>query len=220
MRQEILQDMMHNPDGFESLVYAAGFAGSLIAASAATKEHVGKTLTELAQEQGKTPMDAMCDILLANDGIVQGIYFNQNESDMQKILAHPRVFGGSDSSNYPDERFDPETVGGRHVRGNTTMVRRLELQRDLQICSLEEAVHRITGAPAKAMHLPDQGRLEEGCPANITVFDYDNLRVTADYQHPYRENKGICYVLVNGAVAVRNGRCTGTRNGKLLRRKA
>ena len=220
MRQEIFQDIMHNPDGFESLVYAAGFAGSLIAASAATKEHVGKTLTELAQEQGKTPMDAMCDILLANDGIVQGIYFNQNESDMQKILAHPRVFGGSDSSNYPDERFDPETVGGRHVRGNTTMVRRLELQRDLQICSLEEAVHRITGAPAKAMHLPDQGRLEEGCPANITVFDYDNLRVTADYQHPYRENKGICYVLVNGTLAVQNGRCTGTRSGKLLRRKA
>jgi len=218
MRQQILQDMMHNSDGFESLVYAAGFEGSLIATAAATKEHVGKTLAELAKEQGKTPIDAMCDLLLANDGIVQGIYFNQNDSDMQKILAHPRVFGGSDASNYPDARFDPETVGGRHVRGNTTMVRRLELQRDLGLMSLEEAVHRITGAPAKAMHLPGQGLLQEGLDANITVFDYENLRTTADYQHPYRENKGISFVLVNGTVAVRKGRCTGSRAGKLLRK--
>ena len=218
MRQEILQDMMHNPDGFESLVYAAGFEGSLIATSSADKECVGKTLAEIAQQQGKTPIDAMCDLLLANDGIVQGIYFNQNDSDMQRILAHPKVFGGSDASNYPDERFDPESVGGRHVRGNATMVRRLELQRDLGLMSLEEAVHRITGAPAKAMDLPGQGRLQEGLDANITVFDYENLHTTADYQHPYRENKGISYVLVNGTVAVRNGRCTGSRAGKLLRK--
>lgn len=218
MRQEILQDMMYNKDGFESLVYAAGFEGSLIAVASATKEHVGKTLTELAQEQGKTPMDAMCDLLLVNDGIVQGIYFNQNPSDMLKILAHPKVFGGSDSSNYPDERFDPNTRGGRHVRGSATMVRRLELQRDFRLCSLEEAVHRITGVPAEAMHLENQGLLKEGYDANITIFDYENLHARGSYSQPYRENEGICHVLVNGTVAVKDGHCTGSRAGKLLRR--
>ena len=218
LRLQMLEDIWSGADGFESLIRAAGFEGSVLATMSVTKEHVGKSLAQLAQEQNKTPMDAMCDLLIENGGAVQGNYFNQNESDMQKILAHPRVFGGSDSSNYPNERFDPETVGGRHVRGNTTMVHRLALQRDLKICSLEESVHRITGAPAKALGLGEHGLLKEGYPANITVFDYENIHATGDYQHPYRPNQGISYVLVNGAMAVRDGRCTGTRAGKLLRK--
>lgn len=218
MREQMLHEMLSDTKEFESLVYAAGFEGTLIASLTKTREHIGKTLTELAQEQGKTPMDAMCDLLIANDGVVQGIYFNQNDSDMLRILSHPRVFGGSDSSNYPDERMDPETVGGRHVRGNTTMVRRLELQRDRKLLSLEESIHRITGAPAKALDLPNQGLIQEGYFANITIFDYDKLHARGDYTHPYRENEGISTVLVNGTVAVRNGRCTGSRAGKLLRK--
>ena len=219
-REKILYDIFHETDVFESLIYAAGFEGCLIAALRDTPEFVGQTLAELARKQGKAPFDVFCDLLIANEGVGQGIYFNQNDSDMQKILAHPQVFGGSDSSNYPDERFDPETVGGRHVRGNTTMVRRLELQRELGLMSMEEAVHRITGAPAKAMHLNDQGFLEEGKPANITVFDYKNLCARGTYDHPYRKNEGISYVLVNGVVAVRDGGCTGSRAGKLLRRES
>jgi len=123
-----------------------------------------------------------------------------------------------DSSNYPDARYDPETFGGRHLRGTTTMVRRLELQRDFHLCSMEEAIHRITGGPAQALRLEGQGHLKEGADASITVLDYENLHARASYQYPYRENEGIHYVLVNGTVAVRNGRCTGSRAGKLLRK--
>lgn len=217
-RQKMLNDIFHKTEAFESLLYAAGFDGCLIATLPITPEKAGRTLTQLAREQGKTPFDALCDLLIENDGVGQGIYFNQNDSDMMKILAHPRVFGGSDSSNYPDARFNPDTLGGRHVRGNTTMVRRLELQRDLRLCSMEEAIRRVTGAPAEAMHLAGQGFLRLGYDANITVFDYARLHARGSYSHPYRENEGIHSVLVNGAVAVKNGRCTGLRAGKLLRR--
>lgn len=218
VRKQMLHDIFKETDVFESLVYAAGFEGCLVATLPITPEKAGKTLTELALAQGKEPFETLCDLLIENDGVAQGIYFNQNPSDMLKILAHPRVFGGSDSSNYPDERFDPEALGGRHVRGNTTMVRRLELQRDFRLMSLEESVHRITDAPAKAMHLENQGLLKEGYDASITIFDYENLHARGSYNHPYRENEGIHYVLVNGTVAVRNGKCTGSRSGKLLKR--
>jgi len=40
----------------------------------------------------------------------------------------------------------------------------------------------------------------------------------ADYQHPKRRNQGIHHVLVNGAVAVRNGEPTDTRSGKVIKR--
>lgn len=212
------REIEYNTDNFESCLHSAGYEGTLIASLPKTPELVGKTIGELAKQQGRAPVDVFCDILLANDGVGQGIYFNQSESDMLRILAHPRVFGGTDSANFPDERFDPASVGGRHPRGQATMVRRLELQRDHGLCMLEEAVYRVTGGPAKAFRLKNQGLLQEGFDANITIFDYAGLQANATYQHPYLPNKGIQFVLVNGVVAVENGRAAGIRAGKLLKR--
>ena len=98
------------------------------------------------------------------------------------------------------------------------MVNRLALQRDHRMCTLEEAVRRITGGPASAFHLKKQGLLQEGYDANITIFDRGNLCAHATYQQPYRENEGIQWVLVNGTVAVEAGRTTGQRAGKILKR--
>lgn len=218
MRKKMDYSIFHEVSEFESCIYSAGYDGSLIASLPNNPELVGKTIGELANQTGETPIDVMCRILVKNDGVGQGIYFNQSASDMMRIMASPWVFGGSDSSNYPDERYAPETSGGRHLRGTTTMVRRLELQRDFRLCSMEEAIHRITYGPAKAFNLENQGLLKEGYDASITVMDYENLHARASYAYPYRENEGIHYVLVNGAVAVKNGRCTGIRRGKLLKR--
>ena len=218
LRKKMEYSIFHEPHEYESCVYSAGFDGTLIASAAVTTELVGKTIGQLAKDSGKDPMDVFCDVLLANNGVAQGIYFNQSTTDMMRILAHPRVFGGSDSSNYPDQRCDPEQEGGRHLRGVTTMVRRLELQRDFRLCTLEESVHRITYGPAQAMQLDGIGLLKEGWDANVTIFDYERLHATATYAHPCRENQGIKYVLVNGKLAVKDGRVTGVRAGKLLTR--
>ena len=220
MRKKMDYSIFHEADEFESCIYSAGYDGSLIASMPKNPELVGMTIGQIARQTGEEPIDVLCRLLIENEGVAQGIYFNQSASDMMRIMRSKWVFGGSDSSNYPDERYDPETFGGRHLRGTTTMVRRLELQRDFHLCSMEEAIYRITGGPAKAFKLEGQGELREGNDASITVLDYENLRARASYAYPYRENEGIHFVLVNGAVAVRNGRCTGTRNGKLLHRKA
>lgn len=183
-----------------------------------TREYENKTVGQIAREENKRPVDVLCDILLANRGVGQGVYFNQSEPDMLRILAHPYVFGGTDSSNLPDARRDPEVFGGRHPRGQAAMVRRLQLQRDNKLCSLEASVHRVTGGPAEVFHLHHQGLLREDFDANITIFDYENLRAHATYQQPYKANDGIRWVLVNGKLAVAEGRTTAQRIGKILKR--
>ena len=218
MRKKMEHSIFHEADEFESCIYSAGYDGTLIASLPKNPELVGKTIGELAKETGEAPIDLMCRLLIENNGVGQGIYFNQSASDMMRIMGSKWVFGGTDSSNYPDERYAPDTFGGRHLRGTTTMVRRLELQRDFRLCSIEEAIHRITYGPAKAFGLEGQGLLKEGYDASITVLDYENLHARASYAYPYRENDGIIYVLVNGKVAVRQGRAQGIRAGKLLRR--
>jgi len=55
-----------------------------------------------------------------------------------------------------------------------------------------------------------------GAWADVVVFDYDKIQDRATYEQPLLTPVGIDYVLVNGAVAVENGKHTGVRSGKVL----
>ena len=219
IRQQILHSMMHEVEEFESGIYHAGFDGTLVTAAKQTPEMVNKTLGQIARERGVEPIDALCDLLIANDGVVQCVYFNISVSDMFNIMAHPRGLCGSDTSNYRNRRYDPETVGGGHPRSSGTMVRRLELVRDFRLRTMEESVRNLTWDSACALGLGDHGLLKEGWDANITILDYDRLHASSDYVHPRRRNTGIHWVLVNGVVAVEGGvSIPGVRAGKLIKR--
>ena len=219
IRQQILYSIFHEVDEFESAIYSAGFDGTLIVGASKTPEYVNKTIGQIAREEGKEPIDALCDVLLANDASMQGVYFNQCASDLLRIMAHPRVFLGSDWSDYPDSKVDYEQAGGGHPRGTASTVRRLELVRDFRLRTLEDSVKNLTYDTAQAMGIPEHGLLKEGWDANVCVFDYDRLHATADFAHPYRQSQGIHYVLVNGKLAVRDGKALGVRAGKVLKRK-
>ena len=95
----------------------------------------------------------------------------------------------------------------------------LQRRADNGLWTLEDAVYRLTGMPSEVYGLPMIGKLKEGLNADITVFDYKNVRANADYDHPFRKNNGIEYVIVNGKTAVKNGEFTGVKNGKVLRMK-
>ena len=218
LRKQAEWSIFHEAHEFESNIYSAGYEGCLIAGAYKTKEHIGKTLAQLAEEQGKTPFDACIDLLAANDGIVQGIYFSQNDSDLLNFMSQPWVMCGSDWSDY-GAVVDREKKYGSHPRAMGTMARRLELIRDNGLWTLEDAVYRLTGMPSEVYGLPMIGKLKEGLNADITVFDYKNVRANADYDHPFRKNNGIEYVIVNGKTAVKNGEFTGVKNGKVLRMK-
>ena len=219
IRQQILHSIFHEVDEFESAIYSAGFDGTLIVEGAKTPQYVNKTVGQIAKEEGKEPIDVLAEVLIANDGIMQGIYFNQCASDLLRIMGHPKVFLGSDWSDYPDEMVDPETAGNGHPRGSASTVRRLELVRDFRLRTMEESVKNLTYDTAQAMNLPEHGLLKEGWDANICVLEYDKLHATADFAHPYRKSQGIHYVLVNGKLAVREGKVLGVRAGKILKRK-
>ena len=219
VRKQILYSIFNEVHEFESGIFHSGFDGALITAAKDTPDLVNKTIGQIAREQGKEPIDAMCDLLIANRGVAQGVYFNISVPDLLNIMGHPRVFCGSDTSNFPDKRFDPESVGGAHPRSYGTMVRRLELVRDFRLRTMEESVKNLTWDTAQSLGLGNHGKLVEGWDANITVLDYDRLHAAADYVHPRRRSTGIHWVLVNGVMAVEHGvSIPGVRAGKLLKR--
>ena len=76
--------------------------------------------------------------------------------------------------------------------------RLLQIARDRRVLPLEEAVRKMTGATAERFGLTGRGKLAEGLPADITVFDGEMIgNDTADADKEAAP-KGVEYVFVNG----------------------
>jgi N-acyl-D-aspartate/D-glutamate deacylase len=91
--------------------------------------------------------------------------------------------------------------------------------RDEAILSLEQAVRKMTSAPAQRLGLRDRGTLDTGKAADVTIFDPQQIRSNATYDEPRRYPDGIPYVIVNGELVVDKGAHTGATPGKALRHR-
>ena len=92
--------------------------------------------------------------------------------------------------------------------------------------SLEEAHWRLAALPAQVAGFTGRGQLIKGAPADIVVYDYDNLKVLPDeivHDLPGGEWRrvqrasGYKYVLINGQVTIKDDQQTNTFSGELLR---
>ena len=86
--------------------------------------------------------------------------------------------------------------------------------------SIEEAVRKLTSLPADNLSLPDRGRLKRGALADIVVFDPSTIQDHATYEKPHQLSSGVSYVIVNGKMAVQQGRPTGAPTGRVVRGRA
>jgi N-acyl-D-amino-acid deacylase len=91
--------------------------------------------------------------------------------------------------------------------------------RKLNLFPLETAVYKMTGLTAQTFGLRDRGVLKPGAYADMAIFDAGDVDETASFARPIQPAKGIDSVVVNGAVAWRDGRDTGARAGKVLARE-
>ena len=138
------------------------------------------------------------------------IYFSMDEADVQRILAFEHTMIGSDGLPH-DTAPHPRLWGtfprvlGHYARG-------------LGLFPLETAVHKMTGLTARTFGLKERGLLKSGMLADITIFDAGEIDEAASFARPIQPAKGIDTVIVNGAIVWRDGKSTGARPGKVLRR--
>jgi N-acyl-D-amino-acid deacylase len=90
--------------------------------------------------------------------------------------------------------------------------------RDVKLFPLEEAVRRMTALPAAQFGLNDRGRLHPGACADLVLFDPATIADTATFDKPKTPAAGIALVMVNGCAVWNDGRATGERPGRALRR--
>jgi N-acyl-D-aspartate/D-glutamate deacylase len=135
---------------------------------------------------------------------------------VETVLRQPWVSVGGDAG----ARAADSTVSEKpHPRAYGTFPRILcRYARERGVLTTEEAVRRFTSLPAARMGLDRRGVLKAGMYADVTVFDPATVCDRATFVDPVQLPVGIRHVLVNGVVALRNGRVTDARGGRFLRR--
>lgn len=214
-RNQLRQQIEGFQADFENFLGNAGYDGTRILSCQEGTGYQGKTIAQIAAERNEAPFDAFLNILIEQDANLFAAYAFTSKPDMERIMAHPNVMVGSDMYRSFMEHAADEPG---HPRETATFVRYLRLVREQKICTLEEIVRRMAALPARVYSLKDRGLIRRGYFADICVFDYENLTDRADYAKAYLKNEGIDTVLVNGRVAVENGRANGIRNGVFLKR--
>ena len=175
----------------------------------------GKTLADVLEARGveATP-PSIADLILelVALGGCGAIFHSFDEGDVERLLASEYGMIGSDGSLVRFGEASP------HPRGYGTFPRVLgRYVRERGVISLEEAVRRMTSAPARRLGLTGRGEIAPGAVADLTVFDPETVRDQATFEDPHRYPVGIPHVFVSGVAVVRDGVVTGARPGKMLR---
>ena len=170
----------------------------------------GRTLGELIDDAGKEPVDALCDLLLDEDLRPNEITPGPHLEGTRRFLRHPGAMIGTDSV-FVGAKPSPRTFGSYpRILG--------QFVRDEALLGLEEAVRRMSGAPAARLGLTNRGIIREGSIADLVVFDPASVRSDATVDDPTRDPIGITHVIVAGTPVVDSGRPTGALPGRALRR--
>ena len=180
----------------------------------------GRSISDIAAEQGKHPVDAMLDLAIEEDFKTEfsmPSLLNDNDEVVGQIIKHPLcLIGASD--------------GGAHTKfltsGRYPTHFLAHWVRDKGLMTLEEAHWRLSTMLGWAIGIRDRGWLREGMPADIVVYDLEKLAVLPmetvtdlpnnDWRRVQKAT-GYHYTLVNGGVTFEGQTCTGALPGKMLR---
>jgi len=183
----------------------------LIASAPKHPAYEGRRLGQLAAEWRLGTEAAAARIIQEEGEACFVVIFSMNEADVRTVLAHPTTMIGSDGVPAAGSKPHPRLYGcfprilGHYVR-------------DERVIDLPTAIHKMTGMPAAKFRLAGRGAVRPGAWADLVVFDPAAIADVATYEDPCRFPAGIRAVVVNGTVVARDGRHTGARPGRALRR--
>lgn len=216
--QEVL-DRMREPETREkSLEYLrtkAGLSGNQIVGYTKSGRYAGMTLGEAARSVGKSNEEFAYDLVLEEDGIQAFVMLwqtpaEENARTLDRTARHPRMMVASDGI-YDAPHPHPRSYGCfAQYLGH--------FSREKGLVTYEEAVYKMSGFPAERYGLKDRGRLAEGYPADLVVFDPETVSDRSTFQSPLQPAVGVEWVFVNGETVIAEGEPTDRRPGRVLRR--
>lgn len=166
-------------------------------------ELAGQTLAQIAAQWQLPLLESAARLMPAG-----AVYHGMSESDVQQFLSYPPTMIGSDGLPC-DPHPHPRLWGAfPRVLGHYS--------RDLQLFSLSQAIHKMTGLSAQNFKLIDRGSIKVGNFADLVLFDAEKIKDNADFVQPFAQADGIVQVYVNGGLAFDQGVACPERHGRFL----
>jgi N-acyl-D-amino-acid deacylase len=181
-------------------------------------QYAGRTIHELAAERAHDPIDVVCDYLIEDKAATRVLVTSISEDDVREIVRSKSAVIGSDGNCVAT--YGTVSQGMPHPRFYGTFPRVItRYVKEQNVIALEAAIHKMTGATARALKLDDRGLLRPGMRADVTMFDPDDFADRATYAEPHQYPSGDrTTVIVNGTIVVDNAKHTGATPGRVLRR--
>lgn len=206
------------PDGWpHNLVRATGWDAIRIGyvESRKNKRYENRSLAELATLTGKTPFDAISDLIIAEQGQVSMLIFEiSGEREQRDLLAkfarHRDSVFCTDAEDYGRGLPHPAAYGA-FPRILSKFVR------EDGVLTMEEAVKKMTSYPASIFGLQARGEIRRGAFADLVILDPKRVNDRATYEKPRREATGIKFVIINGRVTLENGKLSNELPGGVIR---
>jgi N-acyl-D-amino-acid deacylase len=219
IRARLEQEINTPTDAWENFYLAAGGPDKVLLVGFKNldlKHLTGKTLAEVAEMRGTSPVTTMMDLVIEDGSRVGTIYFLMSEENIRKKIAQPWMAFGSDAESLaPEGKF---LLANPHPRAYGTFARLLgKYVRDEKVISLQEAIRRLTSLPAENLKIRERGILVENNFADLVVFDPAKIQDHATFADPHQYSTGVQHVLVNGVPVLLNGEHTGATPGRFVK---
>lgn len=180
------------------------------------RKYTGMRLNEVAEELGKTPAEAMIDLIVEDDSRIQVVYFSMSEENIAKKVAVPWVSFCSDAGSYTNEGVFIKS--STHPRAYGSFIRVLgKYARDEKVITLEEGIRKLSALPAQNLKLKKRGMLKPGYYADVVVFDPEKVNDKATFEKPHQYAEGVIHVWVNGTAVLKGGAHTGANAGRFVK---
>ncbi len=218
-RAQISKEISAPSTSFENLWLGSGGADGVLVVSVLDpqlRKYEGKTVTQIAQMENKSPLDALMDLVIADRDNTGAVYFLMSEPDVKLAMQQPWVSVGTDYGAINPS--GPLGESKAHPRAYGSFARILgKYVRDEHNLRLEDAIRKFTSLPAQREKLDHRGLLRTDYFADITIFDPEKVRDTATFDDPNKPSVGFEYVFVNGTLALEHDQVTGQLGGRPLR---
>lgn len=201
-----------------NLVRATGWDSIYIGyvESRKNKRFENRSLTELGRLTGKTPFDAISDLIIEERGQVSMLIFEvTGERESRELLGkyarHRLGAFCTDAEDYGRGLPHPAAYGA-FAR---ILAKFVGVDRAL---TLEEAVRKMTSYPARIFGIRDRGVIRPGAFADLALIDLRRVSDRASFRQPRREAAGIEMVIINGRVSFERGEAKPAMQGRIIRR--
>jgi N-acyl-D-amino-acid deacylase len=214
-REEIEKFNVEGDPVFPSSISRWGWHDFTVMVSDKYPQFTKKNFIDIFEELGTEPFDTVADWIINDPGMLFASG-SQSEEDMRHAMVQEWTMVSSDGGAVPirKETDKPRRGHPREFASQAKILRKYV--REEKLLTLEDAIRKMTSAPADYLMMKNRGLLSKGYQADIAVFDLNKIKDEATYADSERYATGVEYVIIGGKISVEEGKYTGALNGKVL----